>query len=332
MTLKEINLSTSVPLLSFLREENRYTDVIFNVTDGRTTKIIPAHRFILMSVSLYFQRMFLSDLKETHHKVIDISSMNPDLFEAFIRSIYGTPISLEDWRVALALLKIIHFYEVITVDVKKALPLIDVPPQGFADYVDTIHLLYDGEIPGDYIPYLAQRISFFTDFSNLTDEFIEALFKDEKYEPKSEMETFHHVQKLVEAGRDLKMYQLIRLKSVPKKELALVPQEIQDLCNHEKIRISAAINIYTNNLIKFIQEQFRTNEKGSFVAHVIGYGDSHVALVDYQGIGQNMKKINYVKARFNERPTIGDIIRVLEYQLEICSQSPSIEVTKWCIY
>jgi len=200
-----------------MREKGQLTDVTLNAR-GREFK---AHRLILASGSLFFERLFLGGYREATQPVL--------------QRIYGQMITFDllDFEIQKALV----YFGAKQFDPERDISELDVPEHLLKEYVNFADTVYPEGIPMNIIDHIASMIKsrpiFVSipgvpilselpppDISFLSDEFITLLLSSPDYQPRNIQEIYDLIKGLVEKGHSPELLSLINYD--------LIPQEMKE--------------------------------------------------------------------------------------------------------
>ena len=217
----------AINTINGFRKQTILTDVKLNVSNGIITHEFNVHKLILAATSDYFYALFLGQFKETGRDTIDINDTNPDVFDIFIRIIYGEIITVNDWREQFEILKLLKFFQTKHIDIDGYFKKLTIPPENFTEYVMTLNLLYPEGLSHDLIDSIAGLITPDTDLSQFSDEFITALLTSENYKPHNVMDIFNLIDNLIRIHQhDRSLYSLINYNVIPLELHKQIPEEI----------------------------------------------------------------------------------------------------------
>ena len=219
ISLGPVRLGPVIGEFSRLRNNQILTDVIFEVQGRR----IPAHKVIVAAGSEYLERLLAGQFKEAREPIINIRDVSADLFEQFIRGLYGEPIDLSDWRRVLEIYRLARFY-LVRKDVSELLNLISVPPDDFLEFASEVLQITGEELTQKTIDSIASQLKSEVDLSGFSDDFIEVLLGSQSYRPPDSRQTYNMIDRLVKSGRDKRLYQIIDLNRLTPQQVSRLPR------------------------------------------------------------------------------------------------------------
>ena len=195
--------------LSRMREREILTDVVFQVGPRR----IPAHKVIVAGSSDYFQGLFTTTMREAGQSTVTIRDVSPQIFEQFIQSIYGQPIEITDWRTGLEFYRLTRLY-LVRQEILPQLSQLEVPQEDFVEFSRQV-LEQNPELTQEIIDLIASQLRYNVDLSDFSDEFIGALLASPSYFQDDPRTTYQIIDRLVKAGRDSNLYNLLDFNRIP---------------------------------------------------------------------------------------------------------------------
>lgn len=92
-------------------ENSLHTDCTFMIRQGENRKPVKAHKFILVGISPVFERMFYGEVGHENSEV-EITGVDPNTFEKFLRSLYVENFKLESFEEACSMYHVADKYMV----------------------------------------------------------------------------------------------------------------------------------------------------------------------------------------------------------------------------
>ncbi len=212
-----VTLGPNLKHLSAMRQSGILTDVILQVGPRQ----IPAHRAILAASSNYFEGLFTSSMREARTDTLVMTDVDPQVFEQFIRSLYGESIDITNWRLALEIYRLSLYYAVRK-DLLLNLNLVTVPQQDFPEFSRLFLGIVADDLTQEIVDLIAEKLKHTVDLSEFDDEFIRALLSSPKYQPlNGNRSTFYMINRLVRQGRSHDLFNLVKSVS----QFDMLPRE-----------------------------------------------------------------------------------------------------------
>ena len=160
----------SIKDLSAFRENEILTDIIL-VSEGVS---VPAHKFVLLVASPYFEKMFNSGLKEQNQDLINLHEITPQVLQQYLDLIYGKEISIEDWKTAFDLF---DYFDTTLLSWHKdqVVTRFLVQPEEYSEYIRRLDRLYSGEIPEEIVKKTTKYITSKVDLCEFDEAFVKII-------------------------------------------------------------------------------------------------------------------------------------------------------------
>lgn len=229
--------------LHHLFEDSAFTDFTIEINGKETIKI---HRVIMASASRYFKTLFNSSMKEVNENCIVLHEARPDLFRKIIESLYGKEYCITDFYDKIYVLRTLKFYQFYTPmnQINRFIEEMQVPSNGFNEYIDTIEYIYDGLTP-DTMDIIAKKITPQSQLHKLSTELLQYVFSS-KYFPRNEftteMQVFDLIHALVSEGYTESLYKHV---------------QFINMTARERLELITAGKITSDTLLKYMEESTR---------------------------------------------------------------------------
>ena len=305
--------------LDKLYQSKTFTDFTITVIpdqalDSPRAIQLRVHKVILAAASEYFGRLFQSSTREAVENRLTLMETDPEIFRKLIEATYGRSFTLTDFQEQIVALKMIKFYRFYAPydRVHRCIAGMEVPPDGFYDYISMIEYFYD-EIPPHLIELIAKKIGPEGILDELSDEMLHLLFSS-KYFPRNdfqeEIQVFHLIHGLVLSGHNPELYRYVKFSNI-KGDLPIT-QEIIDRYSEQSARFPLTSNLKEHLLATFesdspltsitvlVSQPLRLISSSSIGAFVIGDDDPTPIQVIFKRSGPISE---------------GDIVEITKYNL-----------------
>jgi len=149
-----------------------------------------AHRFLLITQSLYFRKALIGQFKEAQANELTINS-DPKIFGFILKTINGETFTIPTVKEACEYFISLNFFQITEQSSARSIPgQVDlnhlhreliVPPEQFSDYIDGLNRVYSEGFNDETVDLIAEKVRLGQDLRNYPPELERAILRSPHY-------------------------------------------------------------------------------------------------------------------------------------------------------